>query len=74
MANLSVKASSISDPEILLDRIQYRNERLKTKIGPILANAPGHEFARLILITGHNNSDMNRLREILKGRGDGTLE
>lgn len=60
MPNMSGQSAEISDPALLLSRIMYRNERMKTELGE--KNDPV-KFIKLM--AGHNKTELRRLANVL---------
>ncbi len=60
MARMNVKASEITDPAEMLERIAYRNKRIITRVG---THDDPAEFARNM--ASRTRSDIRRLAELL---------
>jgi len=60
MPNMSGKASQISDPREMLERIVYRNARMLDRLGE-----KDDPVAFVRLMAGHNRNDLRRLAELL---------
>ncbi len=63
MPNMSLKASEISDPIALVERVTYRTERLLDKIDQKTDPAA---FVRLM--AGHDRADLKRALELMSAR------
>jgi hypothetical protein len=63
MPNLSVKARNITDPMMLVRRVAYRNERMRTRL--FRHGSDADKLAFITILSGHNKSDLNRLGELL---------
>lgn len=61
MPKLSVKAASINDPAVMLERIAYRNRRIITRVGT--NGKDPAEFARNL--AKRTRSDIQRLADLL---------
>lgn len=61
--DMHLKAADVDDPQLLIDRVQYRDSRLL-----VAAGEPGSNLvAEVRAMTGHNTADLNRLRELISG-------
>lgn len=59
--DLHKRAADIDDPDLLIDRVLYRESRLV-----VAAAAPGsNPVAEAEVMTGHNKADLHRLRELI---------
>jgi hypothetical protein len=63
MPNLNVRARDITDPMMLLKRVAYRNERMRTRL--FRHGSDADKLAFITILSGHNKSDLNRLEELL---------
>jgi hypothetical protein len=66
MPEMSLKASEISDPRVLVDRVAYRTERLLDRL-----DDKDDPVAFVRLMAGHNKSDLRRALELLDRERDG---
>jgi hypothetical protein len=62
MPNMSLKASEISDPLVLVERVAYRTQRLLDKI-----DEKPNPAAFVHLMAGHDRADLKRALELMSG-------
>jgi hypothetical protein len=64
MPNMSLKASEISDPLVLVERVAYRTQRLLDKI-----DEKPNPVAFVHLMAGHDRADLKRVLELMSDTG-----
>lgn len=60
MPNMNAKASEITNPKELIERVAYRTERLLDKLGE-----KDDPVAFVRLMAGHNKTDLGRALQLL---------
>lgn len=60
MPQMSLKASDIDDPRVLLDRVAYRTDRLLDRL-----DDKDDPVAFVRLMAGHNRTDLRRALELI---------